>query len=97
MSQHMGQRGRAGTRETAERLKNRFRWLQSFSDDELTQISYCTPGEIMSGDEQYFDISHPERGVIQGEEGAPIPPDSCFVPKSEISHPLWDKLTGHFS
>ncbi len=97
MSQYMGPQGRAGTRDTADRLKHRFLWLQSFSDDELRQITYCVPGETMSSEEQYFDISNPERGVIQGEQGVAIPPDSCYVPRSEISRSLWDKLTARFS
>ncbi len=96
MSQSKGSGGPAVRRETANKLRERYDWLQSFSDDELREITYCSVGESMSGEESYFDISHPERGVIQGEPGEQIPEDSCYVPKSEIRQDLWDKLVGPF-
>ncbi len=96
MSQGMGSRGPTTRRETADKLKHRFDWLQSFSDDELREITYCTGGETMSGEEVYFDISHPEQGVIQGEPGQRIPDDSCYVPKSEVKQDLWNKLVGPY-
>ncbi len=92
----MGSRPGAPGRETADKLKERFQWLESFSDDELREISFCRPGEALSGDEIYFDISHPERGVIQGEEGTVSPEESCYVPRSSISRHLWEKLTNRF-
>lgn len=96
MSQYMG--GKPTTRrESADKLKTRFEWLQSFSDEELRDISYCTAEELMNGDETYFDISQPERGLIQGQDGQPIPEGSCYVPKSEIPQKLWDKLVGPYS
>ncbi len=79
-------------RETADKLRERYKWLQSFSDEELSEICYCTPDEIMRGDEVYFDISQPERGIIQGEEGMRVPEGSCYVPRSEVRRDLWDKL-----
>jgi len=88
--------GQAIHRETAERLKERYEWLQQFSDNELHEITYCIVGEPMVGDELYFDLSHPEQGVIQGEEGVPVPEGSCYVPKSEIRQDLWDKLVGPY-
>lgn len=96
MSQYMG--GKPTTRrETADKLKTRFDWLQSFSDEELREISYCTTEESIKENEIYFDISQPERGIIQGQEGQPIPEGSCYVPKSEIPRNLWDKLVGPYS
>ncbi len=83
-------------RETAEKLRERFDWLQQFSDDELREITYCATGEPMSGEELYFDISHPELGVIQGKPGELIPRDSCYVPKSEVPQQLWQKLVGPY-
>ena len=96
MSQGMGSLGPAVRRETADKLKDRFDWLRTFSDDELREINYCTPDETMRGDETYFDISHPESGVIKGEEGEPIPEDSCYVPRSEVRRELWNKLIAPF-
>ncbi len=96
MSQGKGPGRPTIRRQTADKLKERYEWLQSFSDDELREISYCRTGEPMNGEEIYFDISHPELGVIRGESGALIPEDSCYVPKSEIPQHLWDKLVGPF-
>jgi hypothetical protein len=96
MSQHRGGKP-AIHRETADKLKTRFEWLQSFTDDELREISYCTAEESMKGDELYFDISQPERGIVQGQEGLRVPDGSCLVPKSEVPRNLWDKLVGPYS
>ncbi len=104
MSQYSGSGGqysRSGGKgslqgDTAGKLKQRFQWLESFSDDELAEISYCDPGESISPDEVYFDISNPERGIIQGESGH-VPKDSCYVPRSKLPLHLWDKLTGNYS
>ncbi len=97
MSQTTGPTGRTTGQRTAERLKSRFGWLQSFSDDELRQITYCASEDTMRGDETYFDISHPERGLIEGRDGEQIPEGSCYVPRSEVPRNLWDKLTEPFS
>ena len=96
MSRPTGYREPSTRRETAEKLKERFRWLQSFTDDELREITYCIEGDSMSGEEQYFDISHPEQGVIRGSEGQGIPEGSCYVPRSEVPRHLWDKLVSPF-
>lgn len=90
-------KGPTTRRQTADRLKNRFEWLRSFSDDELMEISYCTMGVPTSSNEQYFDISHPESGVIEGEEGGQIPEGSCYVPRSEVRRDLWEKLVSPFT
>ena len=89
--------GSATHRGTADMLKERFDWLESFSDFELKQISYCTKGEPMKRDEEYFDISHPERGIIRGHQGGEIPDGACYVPRSEVPQELWHKLTQPFS
>ncbi len=98
MNQPMGMGGRQATgRQTADKLKERFGWLNSFSDEELREISYCNTDETMRSGESYFDISHPEQGIIEGHAGMPIPENCCYVPKSEIPRHLWDKLVGRYS
>jgi len=97
MSQPMGHQRPTTREQTAEKLKERFEWLQSFTDDELREITYCIEGQPMKGDEQYFDISHPEQGVISGIEGQGIPEGSCYVPQSEIPRRLWEKLVSPFT
>jgi hypothetical protein len=98
MSQgNMGPSGRTSNRRTADKLKKRFDWLESFSDDELVEIGYCSPGDALSDDENYFDISQPERGVIHGATGEQVPEGSCYVPQGEVPRRLWDKLVGSYS
>ncbi len=82
--------------ETAALLRRRFKWLGSFSDDELRQISFCAEGETLSRDEQYFDLSHPERGVIGGDEQQTVPEGSCYVARSRLPATTWRKLTSFF-
>lgn len=76
----------------AERLKHRFDWLQQFSDEELREISMCLEEKVQREGEHYFDLSHPEQGVIVGQAGQPIPEGACFVARSTISQGLWNKL-----
>lgn len=77
---------------TAERLKQRFRWLQSFTDEELTKISMCEADEPLQQGQEYFDLSSPERGPIPGDAGQRVPEGSCYVPRSSINSELWRKL-----
>lgn len=81
----------------ASRLRERFRWLNSFNDDELIEISMCT---LEEGDTQesetYFDISHPERGTFQGQPGKPVPEGSCYVSRGQVDERTWSKLTSQF-
>jgi hypothetical protein len=85
--------GPGGTaRLTAEDLRRRFEWLNSFTDDELREISLCKLDVTLQPGESYFDISHPERGVIPGEAGRELHEDCCVLAKSEVPDRIWSKL-----
>ena len=79
----------------ARRLRDRYTWLNSFTDDELQQISFCETGAAMSAGETYFDISHPEMGPFVGREGQLIPEGGCLVAQKAVPAPLWNKLTSY--
>ena len=94
--QNVGETGVPSTqsrRGEARRLRERFQWLNKFSDEELEKISFCEPGsELVNGD-SYFDISNPERGIFTGRQGEAIPEGGCLVSKTMLPGQLWNKLT----
>ncbi|HLH73995.1 MAG TPA: hypothetical protein VKX96_11985 [Chloroflexota bacterium] len=81
--------------EQAKRLRERFDWLNRFSDEELQQISFCETGAEMVPGETYFDISHPEKGAFVGQQGQLIPEGGCLVRKASVSNEVWNKLTSY--
>ncbi len=82
-----------GERErTAYKLKTRYRWLNKFTDDELRDITACYEGEQMKAGEQYFDLSHPEKGIMTGQPGQTVPEGSCFVAEGDVRPNAWQKL-----
>ena len=83
--------------EMTNRLKRRYQWLQSFTDDELREISFCyDPGYSMKEGELYFDLEAPQRGIIRGQGGEKIPQGHCYVSKSQVKEETWKKLTKPF-
>jgi hypothetical protein len=96
MSQPMGGQNRTTHQEATSRLRERFDWLESFTDDELGEIVFLRGGETTRSDEVYFDISDPERGEFQGMDGELVPEDSRYVPKSQVPQYVWDKLVGPY-
>lgn len=77
---------------TPQDLKNRFKWLESFDDETLMDISYCMrEGELKAG-EDYFDLNHPERGGFETTQGQHVPYGSCYVEKSRLRPGVWQRL-----
>lgn len=84
-------------RRIAEHLRERYQWLNSFTDDELREISMCKVEEgDPQEDELYFDLSHPEKGSFKGHPGRLVPEGSCYVARSQVDERLWNKLTSFF-
>ncbi|MBI4494903.1 MAG: hypothetical protein HY690_19180 [Chloroflexi bacterium] len=77
---------------TAEKLRQRFQWLQSFTDEELHQISMCAIDEPLRAGEEYFDLSHPEQDLIPGRSGERVPEGACYVARSTLPEQVWRKL-----
>ncbi len=96
MNQPTGGRGRTTHGEDASKLKQRFDWLESFDNNELGEVVFLRGGEQMRPDEEYFDISNPERGVFHGKQGETADESSRYVPKSEVPENIWHKLVAPF-
>lgn len=79
--------------ERARRLRDRFTWLNRFSDEELEQLSFCKGGAELVPGQTYFDLSHPENGPFTGAVDQLIPEDGCVICQRDVSARLWDKLT----
>lgn len=88
-----GVQGAQSHQEAARRLRERFQWLNRFSDQELQQITWCSPGSEMKDGDTYFDISNPERGTFTAQAGQRVPEGGCLVRKQDVTPPIWQKLT----
>ena len=80
------------TPRTLADLRQRFAWLERFSDEELRRIAIRGAGEPAHTGEEYIDISHPERGVVRGEDVRTIPEGASFVGRQNLGDALWEKL-----
>jgi len=79
----------------ARRLRDRFTWLNQFTDQELQEICFCATGAEMRAGETYFDISHPELGPFEAEPGQIVPEGACLVQKGTVPERLWTKLISY--
>ena len=88
----MSQSQRADER---RRLRDRYAWLNHFTDEEIEKISFCENGAEMVPGELYFDISNPEHGAFVGQPGQLIPEGGCLVSRSDVPSSIWAKLTSY--
>lgn len=79
----------------ARRLRDRFTWLNNFTDEEIQQISFCESGAEMVPGDSYFDISYPENGPFVGQAGQRIPTGGCLVRQSSVPPAIWAKLISY--
>lgn len=89
-----GESGRSQQR-NAYSLRNRFDWLNQFTDDELRDIALCDEETPLREGAQYFDISHPEKGLVVAKSGDRAPRGSCYVWREDVAKRTWDKLLGY--
>ena len=87
--------GRGATEQGRERLRERFAWLNRFSDDELREINFCYEGYQIDADGEYFDVNRPEDGPVNLKAGDRVPKGSCLVPRSKVTPTVWSKLTSY--
>ena len=80
--------------QTAYDLRNVHRSLQQFEDDDLKRIPVVPTGARLQQGATYIDLNDPDReeftamGDMQADSG------SCYVPKSEVPYPVWNRLIG---
>jgi len=68
--------------------------LHNLPDDVLKQIPVLTTRTQLNEGAAYFDLQHPERGVIKGMNNKEAEPDNCYVAKADVDYELWNYITG---
>ncbi len=97
MNQPLSGHGRGSARQQeVGKLKERYAWLESFTDDELGEVVFLEEGETMNPDDIYFDISDPERGAHHAQGGEVVPEGSRYVAKSRVPDAVWEKIVSPF-
>ncbi len=88
----------AGDRETGLRtaydVKPLHRRLHEWNDSDLKEIPVLPQGQRLQQGATYLDLNDPERREFTATGEMSAGPDNCYVPKSEVSYPLWNRLRG---
>ena len=79
---------------TAHDIKDLHRRFSGLADDDLRQIPVLPPGERLQQGATYFDLNDADRGEFTATGDMQAGPDNYYVPKSEVDHHLWNRLTG---
>ena len=79
---------------TAYDLKGAHRRLQDFTDDELKQLVVLPPGSRLEQGATYVDLRHLDRGELKALGNMEAGRDNWYVPKTEVSYQLWNRLLG---
>jgi hypothetical protein len=76
----------------ASELKDLVRVLRDFTSDELRQIRVVVPGSRLAPGATYLDVRAPSGGPFVAPEESHAGKDSWFVPKADVTPPLWNRL-----
>src|SRR4051794_4210342 len=76
----------------AHEVKEAYRLLSEFTDDQLKQLPIMPVGSRLEQDATYIDITDPDRKEFKATSGMEAGPDSLLVPKSEVDYQLWNLL-----
>lgn len=68
--------------------------LQSFSADELRRIPVLKPGTRLEQGATYINLNGEQEREFTGMANQSAAQEDYIVPKSEVSYPLWNRLTG---
>ncbi len=79
---------------TAYDLKSVHRSLQKFDDDDLKQIPVVPQGQRLQQGATYLDLNDPEREEFTATGDMQAGASNCYVPKSEVPYPVWNRLRG---
>lgn len=75
-------------------LKDVHRYLEGFTDDELRQIRVLPPGSRLKQGATYVDLLDSECKEFTAMGGMEVGSDNWYVPKTETSYEIWNRLTG---
>jgi hypothetical protein len=79
---------------SAHELKSLHRTLQEFTDDELRGIAVVREGARLQQGATYLDLNDPAREEFTATGEMEAGAGKCYVPKSEVAYPLWNRLRG---
>jgi hypothetical protein len=79
---------------TAYDIKELHGILKSFSRDEMKQITVLPPGSPLNEGTRYVDLMDSERKEITAKVGMEAGASNWYVPKNQVDHVLWNRLTG---
>lgn len=79
---------------TAHDLKDLHRSLQEFDDEELKQIPVVPQGQRLQQRATYLDLNDLGREEFTATGEMRAGADHCYVPKSEVGYPIWNRLRG---
>ncbi|MGI9179298.1 MAG: hypothetical protein ACR2H9_02120 [Longimicrobiaceae bacterium] len=79
---------------TAYDLKSVHRSLQGFQDDDLKQVPVVPQGQRLQQGATYLDLNDSGREEFTATGDMQAGADNCYVPKSEVPYPVWNRLRG---
>lgn len=79
---------------TAYDLKELHEHLPDYTDDELKQIPILAPGSRLKQGSTYINLRDPGRQEFTATGDITAGEQDWFVPKTEVSYPLWNRLIG---
>lgn len=78
---------------TAAEIKELHSQLADYTNDELKQIPVLPSGSRLEQGAKYIDLHDPERQEFTAMGNMEAGPDNLYVPKTEVSYQLWNRLT----
>lgn len=78
----------------ADQIKELHNKLADYTDDELQQITVLPPGSRLEQGAKYIDLNDPQRQEFTAMGGMEAGSNNWYVPKTEVSYQLWNRLTG---
>lgn len=74
-------------------IKALHRYLDGYTDDELKRIKVLPQGIRLKQGATYIDLMDPKRKEFTAMGMMEAGSDNCYVPKTEVDYPLWNRLT----
>lgn len=68
--------------------------MEGYTDDELKQIPVLPQGSRLEQGATYIDLKDSERKEFTAMGGMEASADNWYVPKTEVSYPLSNRLIG---
>ena len=71
----------------------RFAWIAPLTDDEVREIAFSQPGELLEDEGWYVDATSPKRGPVLSLEGEKVPVGGVYIVRSKQADALWQRVT----